>query len=446
MNQKSNLAIETTEDSAIDTNLAVADRCIPGGGLGGYALPDDVRFIIEHGEGSRVRSTAGRWYIDYVCGAGANIVGHGHPEVLDAVRAQLPRGMHFFGTLNDQAVALAQKLVEVIPCAEKVLLTTTGSEATFYAMRIARAYSGRTKVLKFEGAYHGNHDYSSFSLFPKVPAEYPTGVPDSGGVPEVLGETVLVAPFNDLACAERLIREHRDDLALVVVEPVQRIIFAETEFLKGLRRVCSENDVLLMFDEVVTGFRLTFGGGQEYFGVTPDLASYGKVVGGGGPGGCIAGRADVLEVANPTRKGQPDYAYINGTLHGNPVGAAAGLATLSVLQRPGFYEGLFDTTNKLLVRLQQVLDRHGVPAIAAGQNSFWQILFLDEAPRSQVDIMRSDTDTMRRLDIELIRNGVYVLPGVRRFVAAVNSQEDIEQTADALDRACQALHLGTRNG
>jgi len=417
----------------------IAERCIPGAGLGGYSLPDDVRFIAERGEGSRVCSVDGRWYIDYVGGAGANIIGHCHPEVVEAVREQAGRGMHFFGTLNDLAVELVERFVGIVPCAEKVVLTTTGSEATFYAMRIARAFSGRTKVLKFEGAYHGNHDYSSFSLFPTEPADYPRGKPDSGGVPEALADTVLVAPYNDLDTAEGIIQEHRDDLALVIVEPVQRIIFAETRFLRGLRRICDENNVLLMFDEVVTGFRLALGGGQQFFGVTPDLASFGKVIGGGGPGGCVAGRADILDAANPKRKGRPDYAYINGTLHGNPLGAAAGLATIQILEQPGFHDGLFAISDKLLSRLQQVLDRHGVPAIAAGRNSFWQILYLNEAPTSQLDIMTSNIGAARHLDVELLRRGIYVLPGVRRFVSSVNTDDDIERTEEALDSACREL-------
>jgi glutamate-1-semialdehyde 2,1-aminomutase len=417
----------------------VAERCIPGAGLGGYSLPDDVRFIVERGEGSRLRSVDGRWYVDYVGGAGANVIGHCHPEVVAAVQQQAARGMHYFGTLNDLAVELAEKLADIVPCAEKVVLTTTGSEATFYAMRIARAYSGRTKVLKFEGAYHGNHDYSSFSLFPTEPADYPRGKADTGGVPEALAETVLVAPFNDLETAERIIREHREDLALVVVEPVQRIIFAHRIFLEGLRRICDENGVLLMFDEVVTGFRLALGGGQQYFDVTPDLASFGKVVGGGGPGGCVAGRGDVLEAANPKRKGRPDYAYINGTLHGNPLGAAAGLATIGVLEQSGFYDHLFRVSDDLLARLQKILDDHALPAIAAGRNSLWQILYLTEPPTSQLDIMNSDTDAMRRLDVELLRRGIYVLPGVRRFVSSVTTEKDIADTEEALDAACRSI-------
>ena len=417
----------------------IADRTLPGAGLGGYSLPEDVRFVIKRGVGSRIQSVDGRWYIDYVGGAGANILGHAHPEVVAAVEAQVKNGLHFFGTLNHTAIALAEKLAGLIPCAERLAFTTTGSEATFYALRIARAYTGRQKVLKFEGAYHGNHDYAAFSLFPTKPANYPVAPADSGGVPEVLQPTVLVAPYNDPTAVERLVQEHKDDLAAIIVEGVQRIIFAKPEFLAGLRRLCDEAGIVLIFDEVVTGFRLALGGAQEYFGVLPDLATYGKIVGGGGPLGCVAGRAEILDCVNPGRRGRPDYAYINGTLHGNPIAAAAGLATLEVLERPGFYEALREKSDALTGALQEVLDRRGVPAIAAGRNSFWQLLFMAAEPVNQVDIMNSDTERMKRLDLELLRHGVYVLPGVRRFVSAVNTEQDVADTVAALDEACQAL-------
>jgi glutamate-1-semialdehyde 2,1-aminomutase len=311
--------------------------------------------------------------------------------------------------------------------------------ATFYALRIARAFTGRQKVLKFEGAYHGNHDYSAFSLFPSKPANYPVAPADSGGVPEVLQPLVLVAPYNDLAAVRQIAGEHKDDLAAIIVEGCQRIILAKPEFLRGLRELADETGAVLIFDEVVTGFRLALGGAQEYFGVTPDLATYGKIVGGGGPLGCVAGRADVIDCVNPRRKGQSDYAYINGTLHGNPVAAAAGMATLAVLERPGFYEELNTKSAALTAALQDVLDRHGLPAIAAGRNSFWQLLFMETEPVSQTDMMKGDSDAMRALDTEFLRRGCYVLPGVRRFVSAVATDRDLEDSITALEGACQTL-------
>lgn len=418
---------------------ALAEQNLPGAGLGGYSLPEDVRFIIKRGVGSRLQAVDDRWFIDYVGGAGANILGHAHPVVVDAVQAQVARGLHYFGTLNDVAVELSEKLHSTIPCAEKITFTTTGSESTFYAMRMARAFTGRNKILKFEGAYHGNHDYSAVSIFPQAPANYPVGSVDTGGVPDVLPSTVLIAPYNQLDVVERIVEENADDLAAIIVEPVQRIIFPNDGFLQGLRDICDRHDVLLIFDEVVTGFRLALGGAQALSGVRPDLASYGKIVGGGGPLGCVAGRADVIDRANPAHKGKPDFAYVNGTLHGNPVAAAAGLATIGVLEEPGFYDRLHERSRQLTDALQEVLDRHDLPAIAVGRCSFWQILFMTEEPRNQTDIMASDMVRTRALDLELLRRGIYVLPGVRRFVCAVNTDEDFDETVGALEAACEAI-------
>ena len=435
-------AVEFTpapDDAEQDRLYEIAETNLPGAGLGGYSLPADIRFVAKSGIGSRLEAVDGRSYIDYVGGAGANIIGHCHPAVVETVQRQAERGLHFFGTLNDTAIELSDKLVSLIPCAEKIAFATTGSEATFYAMRMARAFTGKDKILKFEGAYHGNHDYSSFALFPTKPSNYPVGTADSGGVPQALQPTVLVAPYNSLETVEDIVREHADDLAAIIVEPVQRIIFAEPDFLKGLRRICDEYGVVLIFDEVVTGFRLALGGAQEYFGVLPDLTSYGKIVGGGGPLSCVAGRADIIEGSNPSKKGQPDYAYINGTLHGNPVAAAAGLATLAELGKPGAYEDLAAKSDRLKAMLQEVLDHRGVPAIAAGRNTFWQILFMAAEPRCQTDMMAGDVQAMRALDMELLRRGIYVLPGVRRFIATVNTDEDFAQTAEALDAACREM-------
>lgn len=417
----------------------IAERTLPGAGLGGYALAEDVRFVIESGSGSRLRSVEGRDYIDYVSGAGAHLLGHCHPALVEAVKKQAERGMHYFGTLNDTAIELSERLVDAIPCAEKIAYATTGSEATMYAMRMARAFTGRNKILKFEGAYHGNHDYSMFSVFPAKQENYPVAAANSGGVPEQLQSTVLVAPYNDLETVRSIVSANKDDLAVVVVECIQRIMMVDPQFLKGLRALCDEMKVLLMFDEVVTGFRVAWGGAQEMFGVIPDLATYGKVIGAGGPLACVAGRADVIDGANPAKKGQPDYAYMNGTLHGNPIAAATTIASLDILSQPGFYETLHENSAKFLTGMQDVLDRHGIPALAAGDKSFWQLLFMETLPTTQLHMMNSDQTAMRRLDTELLRRGIYVLPGVRRFVSAVHTDTDFAQTIETLDEVCKTL-------
>ena len=438
----STTAAETTtrrEPDHQDRLYAKAERALPGAGLGGYSLPDHVRFVIDEARGARLRSADGREYIDYVGGAGANILGANHPAVVDSVQRQAARGLHFFGTLNSTAIELAARLQEIIPCAERLAFSTTGSEATAYSMRIARAFTGRDKVLKFEGGYHGNHDYASFSIAPSGPANYPFAPPDTGGVPAPLQDTMLVAPYNDLDAVEDIVREHRDDLAAIVVEPVQRAIFPMEGFLAGLRRIADESGAVLVFDEVVTGFRLALGGAQEYFGVQPDLASYGKIVGGGGPLGCVAGRQDIVDCASPRRKGRSDYAYINGTLHGNPVAAAASMATLDVLSEPGFHARLNARAETFYREMQAVLDARGVPARVVGGASLWQFLFAERPARNQLEVLASDLARGAALDLALVERGVYVLPNVRRFVSAVHSEEDFAQTLAALDQACAEI-------
>ena len=422
-----------------DAYYEIAADSLPGSGLGSYSLPDDVRFIIHKGEGSRLQDVRGRWYVDYVGGAGALILGHAFPTVVDAVRDQAGRGIHFFGTLNEQCIVLAEELKAAIPCADLVAFTTTGSEATAYAMRTARAATGRNKILKFEGAYHGNHDYSAFSVTPTTLSNYPRGLPETGGMPVNMADNVLVSPYNDLDTLRRIVEENRDDLAAVIVEPVQRVIFPREDFLPGVRKICDDNGVLLIFDEVVTGFRLAMGGAQEYFGVLPDIASYGKIVGGGGPLGCVGGKGEYMELMNPRNRGQAKYSYVNGTLHGNPVAAAAGSATLAELRKPDFYKDLHALADDVCKACQGVLDKRRVPAIATGKGSFWQILFMDRPPQNHADVMKSDQASSRKLDLAQMQEGLYVLPNVRRFVSAVHTPEDIETTVRALDAACKRL-------
>ena len=426
-----------SESSKQQDLFEIAERVLPGAGLGSYSLAEDIRLIYSHGKGSRMWDVDNNEYIDYVGGAGALILGHSHPAVVEASKAQLDRGAHMFGSLNDVAVTLAERLVKDIPCAEKIAYATTGSEATAYAMRLARAFTGRSKILKFEGAYHGNHDYAIVSTFPKQTGNYPQGAADSYGQPEATVSTILVCPYNDLETLRKIVAEHGNDIAAIFAEPVQRIIPAEPEFLHGIRQICDDNGILFVLDEVVTGFRLAYGGAQEWYGVKPDLSTHGKVIGGGGPMSCIAGRADVIDLCDPHRKGQQGYTYFNGTLHGNPVAAAATMAMLDELGKPGTYDRLNGFADDLCRESRKILDQHNIPAIAQNTGSLWQILFMDKTPRNQADILNSDQASMRKLDTLLMKQGQYVLPGVRRFVSTVHTEQDMEETLRGLDAACR---------
>ena len=426
--------------SGNDALLHMAGRSLAGGGLGSSGLSGDADFVFDHGKGARLWDADGNEYIDYVGGAGALILGHAHPAVVAAAQDQVARGMHMFGVLNDAAVGLAARLVEQIPCAERIIYATTGSEATAYAMRLARAHTGRDKILKFEGGYHGAHDYALVSMYPQNLSNYPEGQADTGGQPAATRSTMLVAPYNDAETVEKLVAENQGEVAGIIVECVQRIVRGEPEFLRALRRICDHNDIVLIFDEVVTGFRLAPGGGQEYFGVTPDLATYGKVIGGSGPLSCVAGRADIVDLADPARKGEPDYVFVNGTLHGNPVAAAATLATLDELARPGAYDRLNAYADDFRREAQKVLDARGVAAVACNTGSLWQILFMAAPPRNHADILAGDGDAMRRLDSELLKRGQYNIPGVRRFFSLAHGEREMEETLAALDDSCRAMN------
>ena len=416
---------------------ARAESFLPGGALGANASTVGTRFTVASASGPYITDTDGHRYLDYVTGAGALILGHQHPAVVDAVVRQAGRTMHQYGALTDVAIELAAQLVDAIPCAERIVFATTGSEATAYSLRLARAVTGRDLIVKFEGGFHGNHDYAGIAVAAPTTADYPTGRPFTAGTPGAVRDTVLVVPYNDLDALERLVTPLVHRVAGIIVEPVQRIIPPLPGFLAGLRSFCDRHGLLLIFDEVVTGFRLSYGGAQGYFGVTPDLAAFGKIIGGGGTLACVAGRADVVDRTSPRLKGTPRYVYTSGTFHGNPLAAAAGLATLEVLRRPGFYEDLADRTRRLSRRLTRVLADHGRQALVATAGSLWQILHIDRPPERYADLLASDQAANLQLDRALLANGINVIPGLRRFVSTAHSDDHFETTAVALDGACR---------
>jgi len=276
-------------DASHTTNSDWAARAravLPAGGFGNF----DPGIFIRDGQGARVRDEDGREYVDLLIGSGPMLLGHGHPEVLEAVAQQLPKGMTFFAN-NTAGVELAEEICRAIPCAEQTRFLATGGEADMYAMRLARAFTGRDKILKFEGGYHGMSAEAQMSLAPARMVNFPQAVPDSAGIPEGVRADMLIAPFNDLAFLESLLAEHGGEIAGMIVEPLQRIIPAEDGYLATLRKLCDQYGIVLIFDEVVTGFRLAYGGAQEAFGVMPDLCTLGKIIGGGFPLAAVAAPA-----------------------------------------------------------------------------------------------------------------------------------------------------------
>ncbi|MEM7318086.1 MAG: aminotransferase class III-fold pyridoxal phosphate-dependent enzyme, partial [Pseudomonadota bacterium] len=255
-----------------------ATAVLPGGGFGNF----DPSVFIRRGQGSRVWDENGKEYVDYLIGSGPMLLGHGHPEVIEAIQRQLPHGLTFFAN-NALAVELAEEICAAVPCAEQVRYTASGGEADMYAIRLARAYTGRDKIVKFEGGYHGMCAEAQMSLAPTHLANFPLAVPDSAGIPASVQAEMLIAPFNDPDYVRSLLAEHGSEVAAIVVEPLQRIIAPEPGFLQVLREEADKYGILLVFDEVVTGFRLAYGGAQEAYGVVPDIATLGKIIGGGFP-------------------------------------------------------------------------------------------------------------------------------------------------------------------
>ena len=403
-----------------------ARRTLPGGHFGNFP---NGELVIREGRGSHVWDEAGREYIDYLIGSGPMVVGHAHPAVTQAVQDQVARGTTFF-TNNAPGIELAAAIVDAVPCAEKVRFVSSGSEADLYAMRLARAVRGRDKILKFEGGYHGMSDYGLMSLAPRTAANFPSAIPDSPGIPESVRGEMLVAPFNDLDAAVALLRSRADEIGGVIVEPCQRILPPAPGFLQGLREITAELGIPLIFDEVVTGFRYAYGGGQEYYGVVPDLCTLGKVCGGGFPLAAVAGRADMMDLFDREMAGEDRYLTMIGTLSGNPVAAAAGLATLAIMREPGAYDRLFANGRQLMERLRSALHDSGVTAQVVGEPAMFDVVFADGPIRTYRDLQRGDKVAARRFNAALRERGI--LKGeAKHYVSLTLTHDDLGATAEA---------------
>ncbi len=402
--------------------VAKAKRVLPGGTFGNFA----AEVVIREGKGGRVWDENGTEYIDYLLGSGPMLVGHAHPEVTEAAQAQIAKGTTFFAN-NRLGIELAEAIIEAVPCAEQVRFVSSGTEADLYAMRAARAFTRRDKILKFEGGYHGMSDYSLMSLAPKRSGNFPAPVPDSAGIPKSVRDDMIIAPFNDAEVVEGLVKEHRDELAGVIVEPFQRIIPPAPGFLAKLRKITAENGVPLIFDEVVTGFRLAYGGAQEYYGVVPDLCTLGKVIGGGFPLAAIAGREEIMAHFDKNKVGDENFLVQIGTLSGNPVAAAAGLATMAILKRPGAYERIHATGRELMGALGDLLKRAGIAAQVTGEPPLFDVVFTDETIRDYRSTLTGDAELMRRFNALLRERGI--LKGESKYyISLAHTDQDIKDT------------------
>ncbi len=410
-----------------------ARKVLPAGGFGNF----DPQVFIREGHGSRVWDEDGNEYVDCLIGSGPMILGHGHPEVLEALHQQLGKGTTFFAN-NALAIDLAEEICRSVACAEQLRFLSSGTEANMYAMRVARAFTGKDKILKFEGGYHGMSAEAQMSLAPDIAIDYPVAVPDSGGIPESIRNEVLVAPFNNIEFATNFLFEHADEIAGVLVEPMQRTIPPAKGFLETLQQVCKKYGIVLIFDEIVTGFRLAYGGAQEKFDVVPDLCTLGKIIGGGLPLSAVTGRAEIMSHFDANIVQKKDYLMQIGTLSGNPLATSAGLKTLEILRRPKQYEKLQHTGEAVMQLFHKHLNAAEIPHQITGVPVLFDIVFQSNSISNYRDMSGVDGNKAKMFNLELRDNGV--MKALNKFYTSLAlNDEDISVLDLAIQKSTEVI-------
>ena len=413
--------------SRSETLFQRAQKTIPGGvnsPVRAFRSVGGTPRFLERAEGARVWDADGKDYIDYVGSWGPAIAGHAHPAIVEAVREAALKGLSF-GAPNEGEVVMAELICELLPSVEMVRLVSSGTEATMSAIRLARGFTGRDAILKFEGCYHGHAD----SLLVKAGSGLLTfGNPSSGGVPADFAKHTIVVDFNDLQQVEEVFKARGGEIAAIIVEPVagnMNLIKPQPGFLEGLRRVCTQYGAVLIFDEVMTGFRVGPQGVQGLYGVTPDLTTLGKVIGGGMPVGAFGGRRDIMQHIAPL-----GAVYQAGTLSGSPVAVAAGIVSLQLTRAPGFYEGLTASTQRLVSGLAAAAAESGVCFSADSVGGMFGAYFTATVPTSFAEVMGADKERFNRFFHAMLDAGHYFAPSAFEagFVSAAHSDADIDAT------------------
>ncbi|WP_236172446.1 glutamate-1-semialdehyde 2,1-aminomutase [Pseudomonas pseudonitroreducens] len=426
--------------SRSETLFANAQKHIPGGvnsPVRAFKSVGGTPLFFKHAEGAYVVDEDDKRYVDYVGSWGPMILGHSHPDVLDAVRKQLDHGLSY-GAPTALEVEMADLVCSLVPSMDMVRMVSSGTEATMSAIRLARGYTGRDSIIKFEGCYHGHSD----SLLVKAGSGALTfGVPNSPGVPAAFAKHTLTLPYNDIAAVEKTLGEVGKDVACIIVEPVagnMNCVPPAPGFLEGLRSLCDKHGVVLIFDEVMTGFRVALGGAQAHYGITPDLSTFGKIIGGGMPVGAFGGKREIMEQISPLGP-----VYQAGTLSGNPLAMAAGLTTLRLISRPGFHDELTTYTTRMLQGLQERADAAGIPFVStqAGAAMFGLYFTGADAIVTFDDVMTSDAERFKRFFHLMLDAGVYLAPSAFEagFTSIAHGETELKLTLDAAERAFAAL-------
>ena len=414
-----------------------AKRLMPGGVNSPVRAFQPYPFFTSHAEGSRLHDQDGNVYIDYCMAYGPLILGHAHPTVMNAVRPQLERGT-MYGTPTEIEVELAELVSEIVPCVEMMRLINSGTEATMHAIRVARGHTGRDKIVKFEGCYHGAHDY----VLGKAGSGATTfGAPTSLGIPSDTTKNTIVLPFNNIELFEKTIQRDGNEIAAVIIEPIignAGVISPRKNYLREIRRITEKNDVLLIFDEVITGFRLSLGGAQECFKIMPDLVTLGKIMGGGFPIAAFGGREDLMKNVSPLGK-----VYQAGTLSGNPVSVTAGLTTLKILRRnqSTLYSRLETMCISLRKGLQDILKDLNTVAQVNSIASMFQIFFTGEEVVDYDTAKISNIKKFTNFHQQLMKNGVFIPPSQFEtcFISTAHTEDDINKTLKAFESALRAI-------
>ncbi len=415
-----------------------AQAVIPGGvnsPVRSFRSVGGEPFFVERGEGAYLFDTEGRRYVDYVLSWGPLILGHAHPVVTEALERQLGRGTSY-GAPTEAEVELAERIVRLVPTVEMVRLVNSGTEATMTALRLARAATGRPLLLKFTGCYHGHADAFLVAAGSGVAT---LGLPDSPGVPQTVAAETLVLPFNDLAAVETLFGTRGDDISSVFVEPVvgnSGLIPPVEGFLEGLRTITERHGALLVFDEVMTGFRVALGGAQERYGIEPDLTTLGKVIGGGLPVGAFGGRRDLMEQIAPAGP-----VYQAGTLSGNPLATAAGNAQLRYLEEEDPFGDLTHAAERLSRGVVSALTEAGIPATGCSVGSMWGVFFSQESIHSFEEAQGADLDTFRVFHRACLDRGVFLAPSPFEvgFVSTAHTSSVIDETLEVVRAAAREV-------
>ncbi|STX29117.1 glutamate-1-semialdehyde-2,1-aminomutase [Legionella beliardensis] len=419
--------------------FAAAQAIIPGGvnspvrafkGVGGNPI------FFKQGKGAYLTDVDDRHYIDYVGSWGPLILGHCHPKVIEAVAEVLHQGISF-GAPTELEIKLAQKIIELMPSIEKIRMVNSGTEATMTAIRLARGYTAKNKIIKFNGCYHGHND----SLLVKAGSGVLTlGIPASPGIPKSITEHTLTADFNDLEQVDALFKQYPNDIAAIIIEPVagnMGFIMPKPGFLAGLRKLCDENQALLIFDEVMTGFRVALGGAQALFNITPDITTLGKVIGGGMPVGALGGRKEIMAHLAPEGS-----VYQAGTLSGNPLAMAAGLATLYEVEKPNFYQQLTSYAELLMTGLAELAEAFSIPFCQASLGGMFGFCFNQ---KQQVwnydDVATSDELFFKDFYHQMLEKGIYFAPSMYEagFISSAHKLEEIRLTLSAAEEVFRLL-------